>query len=136
MEISMDTHSDFQFSFGDDEAVDPHGGEGAFLGDIPQVADTKAQMYQKFLDFDAENPKIWDMFCLFSQQLIHAGWDRYSADAILHRVRWETAVRGVNDQFKINNNYSAFYARKFREHYPEYEEFFETRKSKADRQSQ
>lgn len=112
------------------DPVDALGVNERFSDHTAATASDLAQ--QKFTEFDNRNPEIWQMFCEFSFQLINLGFQRYSADAILHRVRWETAVRGVRDQYKINNNYSAFYARKFRETHPRYAAFFEMRRSKAD----
>ena len=54
-----------------------------------------------------------------------------SADALLHRIRWEVAVNTTGDDFKINNDFAALYARKFREQYPEHAGFFETRERRA-----
>lgn len=90
---------------------------------------------ERFVNFDRLHPEVWDYFCGFAFELIRAGHRHNSADAVLHRVRWETAVAGglgSGESFKINNNYSAYYARKFHEAFPEYDGFFRTRRSRAD----
>jgi hypothetical protein len=66
------------------------------------------------------------MFKELTFQLIKAGRKHYSADGILHAIRWNTALRG-SDERKINNNYSSMYSRMFTSNYPEHKEFFEQR---------
>jgi hypothetical protein len=55
------------------------------------------------------------------------GFKRYSADAILHRVRWHMHVERGNRAFKANNNWTAPLARWFLENHPEAAGFFELR---------
>jgi hypothetical protein len=87
----------------------------------------------RFAEIDAANPEVWRLFVRFTFELIHRGFAHYSADAVLHRVRWETAAALEDDRtFKINNNWSAFYARKFHDHYPKHDRFFRLRASMAD----
>jgi len=87
-----------------------------------------------FAFVDAQNPDVWRLFEQFTFHMIRRGFDHYSARAVLHRVRWETATP-LEDQsnYKINNNWSPFYARKFHEKYPQYGGFFRNRLSRADR---
>lgn len=88
---------------------------------------------RQFEQFDAQYPQVWELFLRFTFQVIHVGYQHHSADAVLHRVRWETGVEiGPEHEYKINNNYSAFYARKFHRTYPEHAGFFRTRISAAD----
>lgn len=80
----------------------------------------------KFENYHTANPEIWNMFKELTFQLIKAGRKHYSADGILHAIRWNTALRG-SDERKINNNYSSMYSRMFTSNYPEHKEFFEQR---------
>lgn len=86
-----------------------------------------------FAMIDAQNPEVWRLFEQFAFERMRRGFSHYSADAILHRVRWETAAP-LDDQsgLKINNNWSAFYARKFAKHHPKHAAFFRLRSSRAD----
>lgn len=52
---------------------------------------------------------------------------RYSADAILHRIRWHFTIERRDRAFKCNNNWTAPLARWWLERHPEHSEFFETR---------
>lgn len=86
----------------------------------------------KFAAFDLAHPEVWDLFCYFTWDRIRAGFEHYSADAVLHRVRWETSAGSTIGDYKINNNYSAFYARKFHDYFPSHADFFRCRASVAD----
>lgn len=81
-----------------------------------------------FAEYDNQNPAVWEMLKRFSFDAIRSGHRRFSADSILHRIRWETTVAAKNSRFKINNNFSANYARKFIREYPQFSNFFEIRK--------
>lgn len=84
-----------------------------------------------FERFDADNPKVWELFVRFTKQLIVRGFKHYSADAVLHRVRWETAVETHGDVWKVNNNHTPYYARKFERAYPEHAGFFRKRELRS-----
>ena len=66
-------------------------------------------------------------------QAIHRGHRNLSAWLIVNRIRWETSVETQGDDFKINNDYIAYYARLFMHHYPEYQGFFRTKTLKSER---
>ena len=83
-----------------------------------------------FEQFHAENPKVYELFKKFTFELIFRRRTHYSADAIIHRVRWETNIIGGKD-YKINNNFVAYYVRLFNAEFPECDRFFEIRRQKA-----
>ena len=70
-----------------------------------------------FVAFHRANPEVYRLFTRFAAEAMAAGHKRMSADAIMHRVRWETDVvtrgaGGMNGKgLKINNNHIAYYAR-------------------------
>lgn len=81
---------------------------------------------ERFEAYHAENPHVYQQFKTFALQSA-ARRPRFSARAIFHRMRWQSMIEG-NDEFKINNNYSPYYARMFEDEYPDMEGFFEKRK--------
>ncbi len=103
-------------------------------GDLFAAIDggTPASMELDFKEFDKNNPKVWAYFVEFAFQALKAGRTVLSAGLITERIRWETWITTTTEDFKINNNFRAFYARKFMKEYPEYGESFRTRKSVAD----
>jgi len=84
---------------------------------------------EKAAEFDERHPHVRGLFIRFSFEIIDRGFVNYSAQAIFERIRWETDEADVDGKsmFKLNNNYVAYYARRFMETYPEYEGFFRTR---------
>lgn len=88
---------------------------------------------RKFHEYDQANPEVWQMFKRFTFELIGRGVRHYSADAVLHRIRWETTLQhGDGSGFKCNNNFTALYARRFAREFPQYRDFFSFRRSKVD----
>jgi hypothetical protein len=78
-----------------------------------------------------------DVCVLFERlalQIIAKGFRYYSADAILHRIRWEEHIEKGNADFKANNNWTSQLARWFIANHPRHKDFFETRvlRSKAN----
>ena len=87
-----------------------------------------------FCKYDEANPHIWKEFLRITLVTIKVKkFKNYSARDIFPIIRWHRGGGIKADGFKVNNNYSAFYARKFMELYPQYEGFFRTRKSKFDK---
>lgn len=85
-----------------------------------------------FEDYHRANPQVYELFKQFTFEVIRSGRRHFSADAVLHRIRWEAAVKTTDSEgFKINNNYAAFYARKFMKDFPQYEGFFRTRRRRS-----
>jgi hypothetical protein len=85
----------------------------------------------RFEAYVSENPQVYRMFCLFTKQLIRAGWNHLGAKMIAERVRFESYVKG-NDGYKINNSFVSYFARRFERDHPQHQGIFEFRKSKAD----
>ena len=56
---------------------------------------------------------------------------RYSADAILHRIRWHFRFDQGQGKFKCNNNWTSKLARWAMDENPELEKFFATRQEAA-----
>jgi hypothetical protein len=87
-----------------------------------------------FEEFDRANPRVYELLCQFADRAISAGRMRLGAKLIWERLRWEIYVESVsNDDFRLNNNHTAYYARKWLRDHPEYPEFFETRIVKGER---
>ena len=77
--------------------------------------------------FHKENPKVYEMFKKFSLEA-SAKNKNYSARGIFHRIRWETSVNSDDESFKLNDIWTAYYARKFMEDFPNLKGFFRVRK--------
>ena len=87
---------------------------------------------QRWLDWHAENPQVYELFKRFTFEAIGRGHNRLSAWLIVNRIRWETTVETLGGDFKISNNFIAYYARLFMEEHPEYRGFFRTKAMKGE----
>lgn len=99
------------------------------------------QQAQLALAFEAIPPKppegvpdeVTQLFEQFAFQAIASGKTRFSADAILHRIRWYVGVeRQDGQEFKCNDHWTASLARYFMKKHPQHKGFFETRRSRED----
>lgn len=86
------------------------------------------EMQEQFDAFHASHPEVWDLFQRFAFEQIAKGFRNYSSKGIFERIRWEVARPEPDPaDFKLNNNYTAFYARWFMAKYPEHTGFFRVR---------
>lgn len=83
--------------------------------------------------FLAGHPRVWDLFCRFAREAIAAGYEHFSSDMILHRIRWETSIAtktGVEidgHALKLNDHLTPYLARKFHRDFPQHAGFFRMR---------
>lgn len=83
---------------------------------------------ERFEIFHAENPHVYEMFIKYARTAKNRGYDKFSAKAIFERLRWYyTFETKSNDEFKLNNDYTALYARKAMKENMDLLRFFETR---------
>ncbi|MCA1458051.1 hypothetical protein I6F35_33500 [Bradyrhizobium sp. BRP22] len=75
-------------------------------------------------------PDVASLFERLALQLWAKGRRRFSADAILHRIRWEFTVER-DGEWKCNNNHTSVLARWFIANHPDKADFFETRVKRA-----
>lgn len=92
---------------------------------------TYVRLNYSFDKYHKENPHIYKTFCQVTFETINKGFKNYSANGVFEVMRWQRGETG-NDEYKVNNNYRAFYARKFMEEHPQHSGFFRIRKSVAD----
>lgn len=83
---------------------------------------------EAFLKYDSENPKVYEYFCKYAQQVLDKGIRKYSSKLILGRVRWHLSFDLKGEyEYKINDAFTSRYARKFAFDHPEHENFFNFR---------
>jgi len=87
---------------------------------------------ERFEIYHKENPHIYHQFRFYALEVIKSGFKNFGAQMIIEKIRWETGVVSKNSDFKINNDYAAFYSRMFMSEYPNYKGYFRLRKSIAD----
>lgn len=81
------------------------------------------------IDLSGIPPAVVQMFEQLSLKIYSMGFSRYSARAILHRIRWHYTIDQGDKDFKCNNNWTPRLSRWFMDTHPHVGEFFETRAS-------
>lgn len=100
----------------------------AFAFDDPKPA---GPIEAHFAAFDAAHPDVYALIVRIARKVKARGKQRYSMDAILHRVRWHYDIGRGEEQFKINNSLAALYARKVMAENEDLDGFFELRERRA-----
>lgn len=95
----------------------------------------KMTIAERFERFHARNPVVYRLFRDYAWVVKRAGRSRYSADAIVQRIRWFMAFEGDGrEEFKINDHYTAMYARKLMTEEPDaFGGFFVLRQTRQER---
>jgi hypothetical protein len=92
----------------------------------------KLNIDEKFFKYHEKNPHVFDLFYKYTMEVKAKGFDHYSTDAIMHRIRWHRMIEtDINERFKMNDNYTSRYARLLVEKYPELDGFFRNRQLKT-----
>lgn len=84
------------------------------------------QLYAAFLEFDRENPWAWDAFERMALALIADGARRISAKSIYEVMRMQ-GLGSYDSGYKLNNNFTTFFAQRFEFQHPEHVGVFERR---------
>lgn len=83
------------------------------LFDTPIVPVKKrATLAEEFEAFDRANPQVWDEIKRRAMELVASGARRIGMKMLYEAIRYDYTVRTNGGEFKLNNNYTAFYARK------------------------
>jgi hypothetical protein len=73
--------------------------------------------------------EICDKFIELAREAKRSGLRRFSADAIMHRIRWHFIIEQRRGKWKCNNNHTAPLARWAMTNHPDLKGFFATRAS-------
>jgi|TARA_B100001778_G_scaffold330509_1_gene333133 hypothetical protein len=87
---------------------------------------------KKWWAWHKQNPHVYKLFERFTLEAISKGHKRLSAWLVVNRIRWETTIETSGSDFKISNDYIAYYARLFHALNPKYDGFFITKKMKGE----
>jgi hypothetical protein len=90
-------------------------------------------MSEAFWQFHQANPHIYEILRKFAFEAVQRRRRKIGMKLLFERVRWHVVVEtDTDDDFKLNNNFTAFYARLFAEDHPEHKDLFAFRASSAD----
>ena len=92
--------------------------------------DTLLWYQHEFEEFNAENPQVYEELVALARQLKEFGHSQYSIKGLWEVLRHRRALETTGNEFKLNNNFTAPYARRIMEQEPDLVDFFGTRISK------
>ena len=100
----------------------------------PLVEPTYAEgmtLAERFAEFNTANPHVADALEVLAAQWLamHA---RVGMKALVERLRWESGIRTEGSAYRLNNSWTAFYARLLIARRPEWADRIQTRKACAD----
>lgn len=92
-----------------------------------------ASIAQKFEQFHAENPRVYTTLVRLAREWINrTGRQKLGIKTLYERARWEIALATSDPDYKLNNNYTAFYARLIMHQEQDLADMFDLRVSEAD----
>jgi hypothetical protein len=87
---------------------------------------------ERFEAFHPRNPHVYNALRDMALEMRRRGHRQYGIKALFEVLRFNYAMRNEGDTFKLNNNFTALYARLLMDQEPEVERFFELRRRTAD----
>ena len=89
---------------------------------------TGESIRESFEKFNKENPLVYDTFKQMALNAIQSGRDKLSSKLIINVIRWEYYLKTDDQNFKINDSFTSYYARHFIAEFPHHADKFATRK--------
>lgn len=96
---------------------------------ITPVSGGGGDLADQFQQFHQANPHVFTALRALALQLKRRGLRKYGMKGLFEVLRWQHAMYTDDpaSDFKLNNNYTSFYARLLMEREPELDGFFEVR---------
>jgi hypothetical protein len=88
---------------------------------------------RNFREFHATNPEVFRRLVSLTFELKHRGHQKVGIGMLFEVLRWQHMMETVDrhSDFKLNNNYRAYYARLIMENYPTLDGIFEIRELRS-----
>lgn len=84
-------------------------------------------LLDEFVAFHRANPEVYRLFDRYCREAIRSGRTRLGAKMVVERMRWFTDIETSDGEFKLRNDFTAFYARLWQIRHPEHPAFFRER---------
>lgn len=88
---------------------------------------TLTEQFDEWIDL---NPEFFPLFERFTFELIGSGVKKSSAWLVCNRIRWESTIRTIGNEYKISNDFIGLLSRKFMAQHPEHKGFFTIKQMK------
>lgn len=99
----------------------------------PQLSLWCSETAARFEEFHTDNPIVYEVLVSLAGQWVAAtGRRKLGIGALFERARWDIALVTGDPDFKLNNNYRAYYARLIMRQERHLAGLFDLRASEAD----
>ncbi|AXF53014.1 MAG: hypothetical protein [Caudoviricetes sp.] len=88
---------------------------------------TLTEQFEEWLEL---NPDFYPLFEKFTNELIDSGVKKSSAWLVCNRIRWESMIQTIGNDYKISNDFIALLSRKFLAENPQHPKFFTIKEMK------
>ena len=78
------------------------------------------QLEVDYAAFIQKHPHVFSAFVEKTRQVAATGRSHYSADAVVHAIRWDHDIAANDGRFKIKNGHVAYLARHSMEQCPQF----------------
>jgi hypothetical protein len=87
---------------------------------------------QRAAEFHEANPHVYELLVRYAREIRAAGHDRVGIELLWNRMRWDWMLDTASgDDFKLNQNFKAWYARRIMERERDLADVFETRRRRT-----
>ena len=84
-----------------------------------------------FRQYHRENPLVWDCFNRYALELVLSGKRKFSQRMIWETMRMDSMLSTKGEYYKLNNDYTKYYAEMWMLKNPTYGQVFEMRGESA-----
>ena len=78
----------------------------------------------QFTKYDQEHPEVYRYLLTLCRNVRERGFTRYAISPLVELVRWHFRIERGENEFKIQNDFKPWYARKIAQENPEFSDFF------------
>lgn len=100
---------------------------------VPTNTGQMGRLEQSFWEFHKKNKEIYRMLVRFAREWrqVKGVEAKLGISLLFERVRWETSLKTNDEEFKLNNNHRAFYARLIMKYNPDLDGVFRMRRQRV-----
>lgn len=101
--------------------------ESTFALPVKRRVDDRQSIQERFDAYMISHPDVYELLVKLSCDVKRQGFNRYSMKAIYERARWLYSIEKGDQKFKLQNDFTALFARRIMRNNPELHGLFETR---------
>lgn len=98
---------------------------------VEPIYETGMTLTERFMAFHVANPHVLDALEALADQWL-SRHSKVSVKALVERLRWESGISTHGDPYRLNNSWTAFYARLLVERRPQWADCIEFRLAHAE----